>query len=44
MERVAQQRKREEEARIEKIQTALRYKATVKAACRKAEDGYLLMD
>ena len=44
MERVAQQRKRKEEEMVDKIQTALRYKATVKAACRKAEDGYLLLD
>lgn len=44
MERVAQQRERKQKEDIDKIQTALRYKAAVKAACRKAEDGYLLLD
>ncbi len=44
MERVKQQRERKQKEDIDKIQTALRYKAAVKTACRKAEDGYLLLD
>ncbi len=44
MERVKQQRERKQKEGIDKIQTALKYKAAVKTACGKAEDGYLLLD
>lgn len=44
MERVAQQRDRIDQARMDKIRAALWHKATVKLACRKAKDGFLLLD